>query len=651
MTYFPRLGSPLPLKGLTIPNRIMMAAMATSFAGADGGVSEQMIAYYRRRARGGAGLLVVENANVDFPDGISGGAQLRVDRDRFTPGLFRLSEAIHLEGALCALQINHAGALAKNAAQEGGRSVAPSEGPAGLYFHPVRSLEHEEIAHLVEAFAEACLRAKQAGFDAVEIHGAHAYLISQFLSPLTNQRADEYGGDTAGRARFALEVVAAARARLGPDYPIFFRLNAAEFMPGGLDPAESADIAARLAGAGVDLLDLTMGTHYRVNRSFCSLLEPMSYDQGWRLKTVARVKKGLPVPVAAVGPFRDPGTAEAALERGSCDLVCLGRPLIADPDWPAKALSGRSAEIRHCISCNEGCVRRRIFEKRPVACTVNPRVGWEYAGGDKRAPASLSLLVVGGGPAGCTAAILAARRGHQVALLEKSDHLGGNCLLASRLAHKEILARVSEHQARELAGLGVRVHLGADFSPQLMESFQPQILVWATGAEPLLPRSIELEGKPLFAEEVLREGMSWQGAHLAIIGGGASGCELALTLAGGGNRVTILEALAEAAPDLEPISRFDLLERMGQNASIDLLVSSMVTSASAGEVAYVQSGAGESVLACDQVIWAAGYAPRPVPDWLNGFHPGLAVHCIGDAQRPRNVFYAVRDGFMLGSRV
>ena len=317
---YPNLFSAGRIGSLEVPNRVVMAPMATSFPSVLGEVTEWMRHYYARRARGGVGLVIVENANIDHPNGISGTTQLRVDQDRYVPALSRLVQAMQAEGARCALQINHAGAVAFKASAEGGRPVAPSEGPQGLYRLPPRILDINEIRTIVDRFGQAALRAKKAGFDAVEVHGAHAYLIAQFLSPLTNRRRDEYGGDTAGRTRFAREIVAEVKQQVGPDYPVIFRLDVCEFLEGGIDTDESAAIARILAAEGVDAFDLTVGTHYRLNRSLCAQLEPMSYALGWRLDLVTRVKESLEVPVIAVGTFRDPEAADQVYRSGTSGL-------------------------------------------------------------------------------------------------------------------------------------------------------------------------------------------------------------------------------------------------------------------------------------------------------------------------------------------
>jgi len=648
--HFPMLFSPGRIGTLELPNRIVMAPMATSFASAEGEVTEWMLDYYAKRARGGAGLLIIENANVDYPSGKSGTTQLRVDQDRFIPGLFRLAQAIHAEGAHCALQINHAGAVAKKASEEGGQPVAPSEWPDGLYSTNPKTLAISEIQVIIARFAMAAQRAQKAGFDAVEIHGAHAYLIAQFLSPLTNHREDIYGGHCDGRTRFAREILIEVRKTVGPDFPIIFRLDASEILEGGIDPQESADIAERLMNTGVDAFDLSVGTHYRLNRSMCSELEPMSYVQGWRLDLVEKIKKHLKVPVIAAGPFREPNIAENAIKEGKVDFVALGRPFIADPQWAVKALKGRNAEIRRCISCNEGCVRARVFEDRPISCTVNPEVSLEYRNFICSAVKTRRLMVVGGGPAGCVAAIYARQRGHDVVLIERGSELGGNCLLGSRLPRKEKLAWVVEHHHQWIDQLGVEVRLETPFSRKLLQEINPHVLVLSIGAVPFIPQDIEIgDIVPLHAEELIRKGHSWSKEQVAVIGGGALGCELALALAKADNKVVVLEACEDAARDIEPISRWDLLDRLSKESRVHLLINARVQLVDSNKILYETAPGTHINLSVDQIVWATGYRPRDLEEELPfDLFPELEVKRIGDCLKPRNVFHAIRDGFWLG---
>ncbi len=650
---FPMLFSPGRIGTLKLSNRIVMAPMATNFADAEGEVTEWMIAYYAERARGGAGLIIIENANVDYPSGKSGTTQLRVDQDRFIPGLYRLSQAVHAEGGLCALQINHAGAIAKKGIDEGGQPLAPSKGPEGLYLTNPKVLGISEIQGIVQKFAMAASRAKKAGFDAVQIHGAHAYLIAQFFSPLTNQRQDIYGGSHEGRVRFAKEILTEVRKEVGPNFPVLIRLNASDLMEGGIDIQESAEIAKMLSALGVDAFDFSVGVHYQLNRSMCGELEPMSYKEKWRLKLIDQIKMDLTVPLLAVGPFHEPMSAETAIQEGEIDFAVFGRLFIADPQWPVKALNGKEKEIRHCISCNEGCVRARVFEDRPVSCTVNPEVGLESRNLIRSKTDSRKLMVVGGGPAGCAAAIYASQRGHEVVLIEESSRLGGKCFLGSRLPRKERLAWVVEYQRHELNHLGVDVRLHTSYSNELLKEISPHVLILSIGAVPWIPQNIEFRNEtPLHAEDIIRKGIAWSRACVAVIGGGALGCEVAIALSEAQNDVIVLEAIAEAARDIEPISRYDLLDRLTKDSRVQLLTSARVRRVNGKRIHYEAAPGTMREINPDHIVWATGYTPRDLGEDLPlDRYPELEVRRIGDCLRPRNVFYAICDGFWLGMKI
>lgn len=652
LSAYPHLFAPGTIGQLEVPNRIVMSPMATSFASAIGEVTDWMVGYYSKRAKGGVGLIIVENANVDYPTGISGTTQLRVDQDRFIPSLFRLSQTIHAEGALCALQINHAGAVALKGMEEGAQPVAPSEGPEGLYRVAPKILTLFEIQEIISRFAQAAQRVKMAGFDAVEIHGAHAYLIAQFLSPLTNQRQDRYGRDLEGRTRLAREILIETRKLVGEDFPIIFRMDVSEFLEGGIELEESIKIAQMLKEVGVDSFNLSMGTHYRLNRSLCAQLEPMSYMQGWRLDLIGKMKRHLEVPVIAVGPFREPNIAEDAVKEGKVDFVALGRALIADPFWVTKASEGKNKEINRCISCNEGCVRSRLFENHPVSCTVNPEVGWENQNFASPVKQPRRVIVVGGGPAGCSVAIYARQRGHEVTLLEQEPVLGGNCLLGSKLPHKEKLAWLVEYQSRRLEILGVDVGLKTSFSIERLKEINPHILIFAIGAEPFIPKEIEIRDiQPLYVQDLIRNGFSWSNVHVAIIGGGALGCEFALAIAGANNKVTILEALNKVARDIEPITRFDLLDRMDKDSRIKIRLNTRGRLIERNAIHFETESGKSEILKVDHIVWATGYRPREFKEFPIEHFNGFEVKRIGDCLTPRNVFHAVKDGFWLGNKI
>lgn len=631
---FDHLFRPGSIGTLATPNRIVMPAMATNFASATGEPTEHLLAYYAARARGGAGVVIVENTTIEYDQGGNGAVQLRIDHDRYTPGLHRLAEVIRTQGAAAAVQINHAGAVARTADRKA-RPVGPSERTwSGTAIVP-RGLHVEEIEGLVDAFAAAALRARRAGFDAVEIHGAHGYLIAQFLSPLMNRRTDRYGGARERRWRFALDVVRAVREAVGETFPVIFRISGDEFLPGGRSLDETEELAGALEEVGVDALHVTAATAANPQRQ----LEPMAYPEAWRIGLAAAVKRAVGVPVIGVGVIRTPETAARLLEQGKADFVAIGRGLIADPEWPRKAAAGKPETIRRCISCNR-CVRHRVFDDLPIRCSVNPRVGRE---GEAMRPTRAHRLVavIGGGPAGLSAAAAAAERGHRVMLLEAGSELGGRLLEAAVPPHKEKIAWLIEDLVAALPE-SVEVRCGARVSAGELLEMGPDEVVIAAGS---LPGTLGVPGadsphvhsvKAVLAKRVHLAG------DVVVIGGGMVGCETAAFLAEAGCRVTLVEIRAELATDCEPITRADLIERL-RARGVAMLVDASVREITAADV-VIDAEAGTQRLAADAVVCAIRSDPdRSLVQDLE--EAAFRVRVVGDAREVRGIYEAIHEGW------
>jgi len=480
------LFEPFAIRGLTVPNRIVMPAMTTRLAADDGTVTPEQIGYYAARARGGTGLVTVEMASP-HPAGRHRAGELGLTDDRYLPGLERLTATIRGAGARASIQIGHAGGHTRQDVT-GYPPVAPSAIPHVVQEVVTRTVVPEAltadgIRTVVAAFAETTARAARAGFDTVEIHGAHGYLLAQFLSPLENQRDDAYGGSLANRARLTLEVLEACRRRAG-DLPLLFRLSADELVPGGFTPEEAVQVARWAVEAGADAIHVSAAC-YRSLPSGAMMTPPMAYPKGLYLHLAARVKRAVAVPVVAVGRLHDPGLAARAVMEGATDLVALGRQLIADPDWPLKVREGRQAEIRPCIACNT-CIDG-MREGSPLGCLVNPRIGGEPP--VQAAAQPRRILVVGGGPAGMEAARRLAVRGHRVTLCEREVQLGGRLRLAARApvfqnveANEATMLELVDFLARELQRTGVDVQLGVTVTVDQVRALRPDVVVLAAGA-------------------------------------------------------------------------------------------------------------------------------------------------------------------------
>jgi 2,4-dienoyl-CoA reductase-like NADH-dependent reductase (Old Yellow Enzyme family)/thioredoxin reductase len=640
---------------LKVPNRIVMAPMATNFANSDGSVSTLMISYYSRRAKGGTGLIIVENSNVDYPSGKNGTTQLRIDQQRFIPSLSQLVDAVHFYDSKIALQLNHAGGMAApDPDLLGNRGpVAPS-----MIRYPVSSmlpleLNLEEMEEIKHKFACAAKRAMAAGFDAVEIHGAHGYLLSQFISPELNRRTDEYGGSIGNRLRFPMEVVAAVREMTSPEYPIIFRLNADEFLQNGLKIDEALIAAEILEGAGVDALHITTGNPIEMS-SRMTIVEPASFPEGWKVYLAREIKNRVKVPIIAVGVIRSPDMAEKILEEGSADYIAVGRGLIADPDWVNKASSGKN--VRKCISCLS-CYERRNIRNLPISCTVNPIVGrenwFEKVSRDTSKKAKV-IAVVGGGPAGLMAAITAAKSGHKIVLFEKDNELGGMLNLAFLPPGKEKIRWLRDYLVTAATNdASIEIQTCTPVSPDtLLERHFDSVIV-AAGSEPILPDKIDRDSTPIVtAQEVLSHTDRFVNYKKAIIvGGGSIGCEVALYLSSFGLHVVIAEALEMLARDLNPVSRFDLICHIEKTKTV-IKLNSRVESVSSGQVVIVNNG-DKSILEGDLIIFAAGVKPsqslfHSLLEKKKAGELSFPIYTAGDACKIGNIGQALRQGFDIG---
>lgn len=642
---YPHLLSPGRIGRMEIRNRVVMSPMGTNYASDTGGVTERMIRHYAERARGGTGLIIVENTTVQYPQGRGAVAHNRIDRDEFIPGLNRLAEAIQRYGAKAAIQINHVGALTSPQLC-GGVPLGPSDVPVAPGRPTPRPLTVEEIHDIVQGFAAAAVRAVRAGFDGVEIHGAHGYLISQFLSAYTNRRADDYGGGLEGRARFALEVIAAVRQAVGRGFPLWMRINGDDFVEGGNTQEEYKALAKMLAGAGLDALHISAAFPAAHHKQ----IEPMRFPQGWKLYLAEGIRQVVDVPVLAASVIREPDFADAAIADGKMDFAVLGRGLLADPDWVNKARAGEAHRIRRCISCNV-CSKSRSVDGVPIRCTVNPFLGREEVfDAFAPAPQPKRVLVIGGGPAGMEAAWAAARRGHRVVLCERNGQLGGQMMLSSRPPGKEKILWLQDTLTRQLREAGVDVHLGVDVTPEFVAAQKPDAVIVATGARPLRPpiRGLD-DSRVITAWDVLSGKADVQGKTVAMIGAGLVACETALYLAARGNRVTMVEMLDRIAPDVEPTTRIDLLEELERAGVIGYAACRAKEVAGEGLACEFADGK-PALFAADVIVLAAGaQAERSLADALASLD--VPVQVIGDARQARRLVNAIYEGLLAGWQV
>lgn len=638
---YPHLFQPGHIGKVEIRNRLVMAPMATNYAGENGEVTDRMIRYYAERAKGGVGLIIVENAQVDYPGGKNIVRQHRIDDDKFVPGLRLLAEAIHDHGAKAFQQIHHAGRQTSLGITEGRPVVSCSPVPCGFLRTQPEELTREQIEVLITKFADAASRAKQAGFDGIEIHGAHGYLVNQFMSPYTNKRVDEWGGTFERRMRFPLEIIRRCRERVGYDFAIGFRMSADEFVEGGITLEEAIKIAKCLEDAGVDVLHVSAGIY----ESMTVVLETMSYSEGWRVYLAEAIKKEVKVPVITVGVIRTPEMADRIIAEGKADFVAIGRGLITDPEFAIKAAKGQAHNINRCIVCNIGCVGDGIFANNLMRCTVNPAVGRE-ADFANIYPAAKArrVVVVGGGPAGMEAARVAAIRGHNVTLIEKGRELGGQMLIAAKPPHKDKIIWFRDFLRTELEQLKVDVKLGQEATVDTVLALNPDAVIIATGAQPVEAKfPVNGHQKVYQAWDVLSGQVTVHADQVAVIGGGEVGLETAEFLAEKGiPKITVLEMLPDVGLDMESITRIDLLSRLAK-LNVRLETGILVTEVTADAVEGWDAFRRRVSYPAEAVVLALGSRP------INNLVPPLKdkvpeVYVIGDARTPRRIMEAAYEG-------
>ena len=640
----PRLFSPGRMGPMQLRNRVVMAPMVVQLGSESGAVTQRTIDYYVRRAAGGAGLVIVE-ASYIAPEAKAYACQLGIDRDGLVPGHFELVEAIHRHGAKVAIQIHHGGGRA-DPALTGGVLVTPS--PVAQDAHAVvpREATPQEIETWAESYARAAGRAQRAGYDAVEIHGAHGYLIHEFLSPASNRRSDAYGGSPENRRRFAGLVIRRVREAVGARFPILFRMSA----EGGYGIEAAVEIAQALEAWGVDAIHVSVGGTAPITLVPPDT-SPMARPEGWLTGYAATLKERVSAPIIVVGEIRHPVFAEEVLAQGKADFIALGRQLLADPDWPAKAEAGRDDEIRLCISCDH--CRLALLLTRPIRCLVNPEVGREREFSAFRpAAAPKRVIVVGGGPAGLEAARAAAARGHHVTLSERSAELGGQLHLAALPPHKEKIEWLRRCLVTQARKAGVELSPSTIFRPEGLAEGEADAVVVATGARPVEEQVPGARAGQVFsAWEVLEGRPPARDLAVVVLGGRQMGCETAEFLAERGNRVTLVSRsrTEELAGDVVASYRGPLLARL-RRLGVALRTRCDVREVRDGQAIVVEAGGREEAVDADLVILARGSMPEPT--WLELLRTKVPeVYVVGDCVEPRMIADALYEGAWAGSQI
>ena len=632
-----RLFQPGRIGKLELKNRIVMAAMGTGYCHHEGYVLPEYTAFMEERAKGGAALLMTGVTRVLADIGMRPGSMGIYD-DKLIPALREMTEAVKRHDTKIFMQLHHSGTRTS----EETKAIISSAPSAVLHFRTgvvPRALSLPEIRRVIEAYGEAARRARDAGFDGVEVHGGHGYLICQFLSPRANRRTDEYGGSVRSRAKFACDVVREVRRRTGPDYPVVFRVSATEYAEGGTTLEDTLEQARLFVEAGADALHVSAGSDEALQWVTPDFNEPLAC----LTYLAAAVKKVVPVPVITVGKLGDPVTANRVLEEGIGDFVALGRPLLADPHLPNKAKEGRLDDINMCIYCNNGCTENRLEGRN--RCAVNPVLGQEAVYRFRAASKKKKIVVVGGGLAGMEAATLAAERGHDVSLFEKTGELGGQWIPAT--AAKPQIGALTRYLKRNLAASGAKVHMGSALTAEEVREMQPDLVVVATGATQTLPDIPGLEkARLLMAWDVL-QGTPVPGKEVVIIGAGLTGSDTAYYLARQGKKVSLVNS-SQILVHVERLSKLTLKEKLIQHG-VYIYPHSKAESVTELGVNVINDGE-LTFLKADSIIIAVGVRPEnQIALRLQELDPYLPVKVIGDCFDPRTALEAIHEGFKVAT--
>ncbi|MBF0103416.1 MAG: FAD-dependent oxidoreductase [Desulfobacterales bacterium] len=663
------LFEPIQINQLTIKNRIYMPAMHLAMAN-QFEVTDRLVDFYAERAKGGVGMITVGYATVDE---LSGNVtNIGAHDDKYIPGLKRLAQVIQQHGARAAVQLNHAGRYNYSFFINGKQPVAPSAIASRMTRETPKALELSEIKAIIQYFADAAYRVKQAGYDAVEVLSGTGYLISEFLSPLTNQRTDDYGGTLENRMRFGLEIMQAIKGKTGKDFPLIVRMNGNDFMSQGQGQKELHVYARYLVEqAGVDALCINAGWHEaRVPQIVASV------PRGAFAYLARAIKMQVSVPVIASHRINDPKTARELLSDGMCDMVAMGRSLIADAYLPEKAQHGREKEIVHCIACAQGCFDN-LFRLKSVECMCNPTAGYEKKYSVTSLGTPKKVMVIGGGPAGMSAAIAASKRGHHVTLYEQSSQLGGQLFLAAAPPGREEFAELAKDLSNQIHHMKIHVILNHTVTHQTIENEKPDAIILATGAIqatipiPGVNRPHVVQAWDVLSNKVLT------GRRVVVIGGGAVGVETSLFLAEKGTlspealkflfvnkaedndtlytlatkgtkEITLIEMIAEVGKDIGKSTRWTMLQDMTREGIKSTISTQAIEITESG--IKVKTPQGLEDIPADTIVLAIGSKSnnplQPIIEQMK-----IPFKVVGDAKKVATAFQAVHEGYAAGHEI
>ena len=639
---FKAMFQPIEIGNMTVKNRFVVPPMGNNFANTDGTMSEQSAAYYAERAKGGFGLITIE-ATVVHPDAKGGPRKPCLYDDSMIESFQKVIEACHREGAKVSIQLQNAGpeGNAKNAG-------APIKAASSICTQCGRdipqTLTTEEIYHLVDGYADAAERAWKAGADAVEVHMAHGYLVNSFLSPRTNKRVDEFGGCFENRMRFPRLIIEKIRERVGDRIAVLARINSSDEILGGNDVHDSAAIAACLEDYGVDALHVSRSVHIRDEYMWA----PTAVHGGFSADLVTEIKRAVTIPVITVGRFTEPQYAELLVREGRTDLVAFGRQSLADPEMPKKALEGRLEDMIPCIACLQGCVPS-MYQGKPLCCLTNPFLGHESEQW-KMAETSKKVMVIGGGVGGLCAAFVAAERGHSVTLYEAGHVLGGNMRLAAFPPGKGDITNMVRAYIHRCEKDGVRIVLGQEVTLELIRKENPDAVIVATGAKPLVLPIEGIDQPEILSGSAVLDGTCAPGKKVLVVGGGMVGCEMAALLGEQEHEVDVIELRGEIGADVIREHKIYLMKDFEQYR-IGQITGAKVCRFYKDGVEYESAdGTRQEARGYDSVVLAMGYRSfNPFAGQIEKL--GKEVYVIGDAHQARRALEATSEAYQEAIRL
>lgn len=631
--------SPINIGKMVLKNRFVVPAMATNYCDHNGYATARYIEYHRKKAQGGWGLIITENYAVT-PEG----------RGLWVPGLWeeeqitghrKMTEEVHKYGAKIIAQIYHAGRQTSSDIA-GKQPIAPSAIPCPVMKEMPREMNKIEIKQLIKAFGDTAERAKKAGFDGVEIHMGHGYLLAEFLSLYSNKRTDEYGGTLDNRVRLPLEIYNEIRTRCGSDFVITCRISADEFILGGRTIEETKVLARIFQKAGFDGIHVSAGVYASTEY----IMQPMYIPSGFMVDLAKEVKSVVDIPVIAVGRINDPDMAETILRSGKADLIAMGRASLADPYLPKKYREGEKDNIKMCIACQQGC-KSIVATGQPIRCLVNPSLGFEYLKENKIAKDKKRVTVVGGGVSGMEAALTAAGAGHEVTLYEKSDRLGGQFELAAIPPGKGIMSTLITWQRVQIKKAGIKVFLNTEYTVDIFEKEKPEAVILSSGAVPNMPNIPGInKAHVVLAHEILT-GSRNTGKRVIVAGGGMVGAETADYLASLGRNVAIIEQLPEIASDEEASRKLFLMKSL-EKENVHIMTKTKIIEIT-DEGAIVEKNNKRFEYKADNIVIALGMVSNnPLEKVLK---ERVNVYVTGDAVKARNALEAIREGFLAGCNI